>query len=288
MSRDDIEDGERPTPTAGDVADTMGVRKATQELRRTRTRVAGVVFIAALVVVGVWVWSGRSIVISDEIKVLTASTLGIGAVSAPYMIAFVNRLWSPNQVFVIRVNITQQIPVRIYTASPSQWDDVTTVSGEPFGFMVGGKACYLVTNFTHTDDVRADDEVAQHIPDDVTGWIATHSWLGEASDAEIVRARNQIEGNRRRNHIWARYGEVIDSKVDEIVLNTERRHHKKLTNHELDETVFGGGEHIREEINRSLPTVEDAESDSMHSIIEDEVSRQIEAENRPDEVTNRE
>lgn len=280
-------DSDSPLPTRGDVAETLRLRSA--KTRLTTVKIMSGTVLAALILIFVagWILTGQKIIITDEMKVFALATLGIAVVSSPYMIAFVNKLWSPAQVFVIRVNVTKRIPVRIKTGSPSLWEDVDVVSGEPYSFAVGNRMCYIVVDLEHIDDIHEDDELADHVPSDVSGWVATGSWLGEASDEEIVRDRTQIEGNRRRNNAWSRYGEVLDAKFEGIARNVERRHHKRLTDHEMDETIFGGGDAIRDEIRKEVPALEDAETDSMHDIIEDEISRQIEAENRPDEVTNR-
>ncbi len=284
---------EKPTPTREEVLETLRVDRAKAGLKQTKIRSGAALVALAMIFLGVWILLGNKIVISDEMKVLIVSAIGIGIVSAPYMIAFVKKLWNPPQVFVIRVNVTKKDIIRVFTGAPDLWDDVDIVSGEPYEFAVGNRMCYVVVDFEHTDDIPENppedhehEELAKHVPDGANGYVATGSWLGEADDAEIVQDRNRIEENRRRNDVWARIGEKIYSNIEKIGRNAEHRHHKQLTDHSMESSLFNGGSGIKDEVMDAVPELRELEDGkTMVEIIEDEVDRQMEDLNTADNTS---
>ncbi|MFC7046563.1 hypothetical protein ACFQH6_15135 [Halobacteriaceae archaeon GCM10025711] len=265
----------KPTPTRAEIAETMRLGAAKAGVQKAKIYSSTGLVALSMIFIGFWVLSGRQIVISDEMKILAVTTIGFGVVSAPYMITFVKKIWNPPQVFVVRVNITKQHLVRVFTGSPELWDEVDVVTGESYNFAVGNKMVYIVTNFVHVDDLDPGSEFANHVPDDAAGYVASGSWLGEAADAEIVHARHRIEKNRRRNDIRARVGDKILATMETVGRNSELRHHQSLTEHSIRSNLFDG-DGMLDEIKNEIPELRELnEGKSVVEIVEDEVDRQM-------------
>ncbi|NEU56266.1 hypothetical protein [Halorussus sp. MSC15.2] len=279
-----IKETENDSTVAEQTVERLKLDKAKKRLTAVKilsgTGLAGL----GLVGVGAWILTGHDIgtLLTDEIKTFAVSLVGFGIVFAPATIWGVKKLWNPDLVFVVRVNGTLTDVVDIYVASPERWQDVDIVSGEPYSFTVGGAVVYLVTDFTHVSKVAEDDELADHIPDDTSGYVAAGSWLGEASDADIVSARHEIEGNRRRNNAWARIGEKLYSKFETVAQSVESRHHKMMTDKSMDMSLYDS-ETVKQEAAAAVPELEEYdESKSMPEIIEDEVEQQLREINTSD------
>jgi len=251
-------------------------------LQRAKTRLKSVKILSTTGIlgltiagIGAWVLAGNQIVISDEMKVFAVSILGFGGLFSPLTVWAVKKLWNPNLVFVAEVNAASESVVDVHAAAPDKWADVNVVSGEPASFSIYGRTVYLVTDFTRVEDVGEDDELAQHVPEDASGWVAAGTWLGEASDAEIVSERIQIDGNRRRNNAWAKIGEKLYAKFESVAKSVESRHHKTMADKSMDMTLFDS-ETVKQEAADAVPELEEYdEEQSMPEIIEDEVEQQL-------------
>lgn len=232
-----------------------------------------------------WFWEAFGILDTRVVKVslvgIVVAVIGVGWLA----IWGVKKIWDPRRMYIIRINLTKEQPIKVKIGHPSEWDDVDVISGSPLDFSLGGYRAKLVTDFRHVGSVSEGDDLWTHVPRDdagnplVDGYIATGSWLGEASDAEIAQSRHQIEANRRRNNLWARLGEKMTAKIGKIADDVERRHHHKLEQKKRDLTLYE--DTVSEALRDEIEEYEEIEEDKTPSeIIEDEISRQMEQLNQ--------
>lgn len=262
--------------------------KKTAERKKNRLRNVDVSLslsiskVLAVLLIGGAAWYAFTdgVTITAEQKLLAAATVGIGLVLSPAVVWLTSKIFTGEKVFVIEVNVAKRNCINVWYGAPSLWDDVDVVSGQAYEYYAKGYSIKVVTNFAKVGDVDPDSEFADHIPDHVSGYVAAGTWLGEAGDREIVGDRRKIQKNRRRNQLWAKFGEVLYDLFEDVADRTEKAHHKNLQDKSMELNLFDGGDTVKSVLADEIPEFQDIdESDNISEIIETEVAKQIEAEN---------
>lgn len=214
-------------------------------------------------VVGIWVLTGRQIIIPDNAKIFAVSMVGVGAVLSPVTIWGVKRLWNPPRVYLFDVDAGDDdagTPIP-WVAAPSKAKQLEVTSGTLNRYSVGGWPVWIGRKF------------------DPNAGTIEGTWRGAASDTEILNRVQEIKANRGRNRYFAQIGQEMMAKMPAIVSNIEHRVWDSMSDDALDLSAHDPIG-VRDEIVREVNAIDDAERpDSVEQagMVSDEVDESVDA-----------
>ncbi|NUC74776.1 hypothetical protein HTZ84_21165 [Haloterrigena sp. SYSU A558-1] len=129
--------------------------------------------------------------------------------------------YEPDYEFLAEVDAASPKPIQIYATSKDGMNQLNLTSGATYTYRsAGGYLVHIVRSV------------------DTENWTAEGTWLGEATDVELINDREKIDANRRKNRKWAIIGQKLFARFSAIADSVESKYFTELSKTEMELSSF--------------------------------------------------